>query len=80
MTKVIIIGEEPKTGKKPIEFIKACEADEWGSPMSEPKHCGNIELISKKFTSEFDLMFAYDDDDRGCGVLYLGHFNDGVVE
>jgi hypothetical protein len=80
MTKVIILGEQPeKKELKPIEFVKYLSSDsEFMSNCSNPQKYKNIELISKNYFKECDLMFAYDYD-REYGVLYLGHFNDGVV-
>jgi hypothetical protein len=81
MTKVIILGEQPeKKELKPIEFVKYLGSElKINSNPTEPKFWKNIELICRNYSSEpFDLMFAYDDN-RSGGVLYLGHFNDGVV-
>ena len=80
MTKVIIIGEQPeKKELKPIEFVKYLDYHlEFSSGCSSPKKWENIELICKNYFNKYDLMFAFDED-RNNGVLYLGHFNDGVV-
>jgi hypothetical protein len=81
MTNVIIIGEQPeKKELKPIQFVKYMNFElKINSDPSEPKLWKNIELICRNYSSQpFDLMFAYDDNRIG-GVLYLGHFNDGVV-
>jgi hypothetical protein len=40
-----------------------------------------IELICRDYMLGSDLMFAYNDpNDRSDGRLYIGNFNDGVVE
>jgi len=80
MTKVIILGKEPeKKELKPIEFVKYLDYHlEFSSGCSSPKKWENIELICKNHFNKYDLMFAFDED-RNNGVLYLGHFNDGVV-
>jgi hypothetical protein len=80
MTKVIIIGEQPeKKELKPIEFVKYLYSDSEFKPnCSNPQKFTNIELISKNYFKEYDLMFAYDEN-RSKGILYLGHFNDGIV-
>lgn len=44
-----------------------------------PRSWKNIELITKNYDQQFDIMYAYDDSRQG-GSLYLGHFNDGIVE
>lgn len=70
--------------KKPIEFVKIL--DHYGKILNavrEPYEFSNIELICFSYCKisgkNYDLIFAYDDDRNG-GSLYLGHFNDGVVE
>ena len=80
MTNVIIIGEQPeKKELKPIEFkLKLDSHHGFTSCFGSPKKWGNIELICKNYSTQYDLMFAYDDY-RQHGILYLGHFNDGIV-
>lgn len=80
MTKVTILGQEPKEVKKlkPIEFTENLTlAKEIDKNCLAPNRWENIELICAGGT--FDIMFAYNEDRNG-GCLYLGHFNDGVVE
>ena len=77
-TKVTIIGEDKPSSTKCIEFIKACQDGVWVTPITQPCEWANIELIARNFVGIFDLMFAYDTN-RRAGVLYLGHFNDGIV-
>lgn len=82
MTKVIILGQEPKEEKKlkPIEFkyslLSTCK--EFKVAVANPKNYLNIELICKDYGYSYDLMFAYDSN-RKEGTFYVGHFNDGVV-
>jgi hypothetical protein len=81
MTKVIIIGEQPeKKELKPIEFIYTFSVQHGAEETkTKPKIFQNIEFICKDYAGfGFDLMFAYNED-RNQGILYLGHFNDGVV-
>jgi hypothetical protein len=80
MTNVIIIGEQPeKKDLKPIEFVKYLDSDSaFDNKCAEPKQWKSIELISKNYFNKYDLMFAYDEN-RSRGILYLGHFNDGIV-
>jgi len=39
-------------------------------------------LICKNYNKSsedpYDLMYVYDDE-RNMGIIYLGHFNDGIV-
>jgi hypothetical protein len=40
-----------------------------------------IELVRERSHSHvFDLMFAYNKEERHLGQLFLGYWNDGVVE
>ncbi len=84
MTKVIVLGQEPKEEKKlkPIECVKYCLADSnWTKE--------NVGLSSYKFVylicrnwreSNFDLMICSDYENMTNGAIILGHFNDGIVE
>jgi hypothetical protein len=81
MTKVIILGEQPENKElEPIEFVKWLDSEfNFCKAESYPMEWKNIELICKNYQSHgFDLMFAYQDE-RNKGVLYLGHFNDGII-
>lgn len=84
MTKVIILGQEPKEEKKlkPIEFTTYINSTLYTQIdiSSPPRDWANVVLICRNWGKRsLDLFYAYDDDvDSGC--LYLGHFNDGVVE
>ena len=86
MTKTIILGEQKdKDAKKPIEFKYFLTEDiEINTPQGEfnsPSSFKFIELICKKYDQEHDLMFAYyDPNKRSEGLLYVGYWNDGVVE
>lgn len=80
MTKVVIIGEQSiEAPKKKIEFVKYFTKVGLSDAGSLPKQYENIELISLDYCSGYDLMFAYGKH-RSLGLLYLGHFNDGVVQ
>jgi hypothetical protein len=81
MTKVIILAEQPENKElKPIELVKWLDSEyNFCNAESNPMQWKNIELICKNYQSHgFDLMFAYDEN-RSGGILYLGHFNDGIV-
>lgn len=66
----------PKEGKK-IEFVFGMATDrELFNPHVTPSEYKNVELITRNF-GDYDLMIAYDDD-KDNGVLYLGHYNDGI--
>lgn len=62
----------------------------WEETVLEPCNYDYVELVTPKFMTvamcdrldqDMDLMFAYHKDDgREQGILYLGNFNDGVVQ
>ncbi len=85
MTTVTIIGEaKPIEKKKPIEFVKYLDSSinfqSVNKTVTIPTDYKFIELIRKSNSNQrYDIMFAYDYD-RSKGVIYLGHFNDGIVE
>lgn len=81
-TKCTVIGEtNTKKELQPITFSKVCENQSWKSAAGDfPSNWENIELIARDFTIDNkDLMFAFDNNRRD-GVLYIGHWNDGVAE
>jgi len=83
-TKRIVLGEEPKEKKlKPIVFIKCHPCEDTASikdPEYGPSHFDVIELVRRsKSQHHYDVMFAYDGD-RNPGCIYMGHWNDGVIE
>lgn len=85
--KIIIVGEKRESEpKKPIEFIKCLLLDGTLEATGDtPTNFNYIELIARNYGSlndqPFDLIFCYDNPNgRQDGVLYLGHWNDGVAE
>lgn len=72
--------------KKPIELclmFEGLELDDMfytlESAKTKPAEWENLVLIASNYRESFDLIYAYNllvSD----GVLYLGHWNDGVVE
>ena len=86
MTKTIVLGEQrEQTVKKPIEFftlITVADHDEvdYEPIRSKPYEFNYIELVSKNYAPNIDLLFAYNDpNDRGSGLLIIGRWNDGFV-
>lgn len=82
MTKTSTLVDQPTEKKKPIEFVKFLDAGlNFDTGCSKPSSWDNIKLLSKNYlSSKFDLMFAWNDKDPNHGILYLGHWNDEVVE
>lgn len=80
MTKIVILSQEPEEKeKKKIEFVNMLNPVHGILKATiNPNNYEYIELICRNYSPEFDIMFAYDDD-RSKGVLFIGHFNDGVV-
>ena len=86
MTKTIVLGEQRDLAvMKPIEFftlITVADHDEvdYEPIRSKPYELNYIELVSKNYAPNIDLLFAYNDpNDRGSGLLIIGRWNDGFV-
>lgn len=82
MTKVTIINEEstPVKKKKPIEFVKQISVNDGNvtTVKHHPKEFKNVCAILT-LKNEYDIFWCYDTN-PDFGFLYLGHYNDGVVE
>ena len=78
MTKVTILGDESKQKKKlkPIEVKMIIYSDgktqEYNTKLSAYKE---IKIIKINAYKSFDCIIITDDN-----IVFLGHFNDGVVE
>lgn len=86
ITKTIIIGQTDNETpiKKPIEFVHCLGKYDRKilnkSALALPNTWHYIELICKDYDG-MDLMFAYNNPEkRKKGYLYIGYWNDGVVE
>lgn len=82
MTKLIVLGEETQSKRgKPIEFESYLDHDlDFGDTPANPNQYKYVELICRDYFTGVDIMFAYDTpDDRGCGTLFIGKWNDGFV-
>lgn len=92
-TTVIVLGKaEGCKQQKPIEFrflmVDGHENPHLRKalPTDGPSNYAYVELIARNYCNvdiggRLDLMFAYNHpDNRTAGVLFLGKFNDGVVE
>lgn len=89
-TQTIIIGQtvENQRVKKVIKFekylsmsLQFIDYTEEKAKTSIPKTFNYIELICKDYIYNSDLMFAYTDpNSRKNGTLFIGKWNDGVVE
>ncbi len=83
MTKVIVIGESQPRIEGKIVFTHYLNGSyEMIKAESKPSDYNFIELITRNYGGgdRGDLMFAYNDlGGRDHGVLYVGHFNNGLV-
>lgn len=72
--------KDTKSDKKCIEFVKELlNGFEFYKAVGKPKGWDNVVLLSSDY-EKFDLIWAYDNNNNNDGLLYLGHWNDGVVE
>lgn len=80
MTKCTVFNPEQqkeKEDKKPIEFVTYIHSEGVAKVYNNlPHDYDNIVLIKR---GTLDTMLAYDTD-PDLGLIYLGHWNDGVVE
>lgn len=82
MTKVSTLFDEvPKKCLKPIEFCKYINevtGQLESSDLNSPMDFDNLKLINR---GDYDVIAAWDNDnDLSAVCVYLGHWNDGVVE
>lgn len=47
--------------------------------LETPDEYDYVELICRNYIDGMDIMFAYNKGEKEIGLLYFGHFNDGVV-
>lgn len=93
MTKVTSLDPATDTKKelKPIVFLYylnnfLMEADVAAENIlgahHTPAQFDNIQLICKDYLRGHDLMFAWNNapEERSHGYLFVGKFNDGIVE
>lgn len=84
MTKCIVLTTNYITDnsipKKPILFVEYLDVNKSirKDCIMKPKDYNTIELICTY--KSFDIMYAYQNNNRNNGTLYLGYWNDGVVE
>jgi hypothetical protein len=89
MTKIKHFGisTPSKPNLKPIELVKFINEDgDLGyieiSSSTIIKNWENVILmVDKKLSdSKYDIIYLYDDESPKDGIMYLGHWNDGVIE
>jgi len=83
MTKTSVFGQEaePKKEKKQIIFVKELSDNEIKRVPAEPAHWNHVMLLRKSDHNMcYDIMYAYDTGRENGGLIYLGYWNDGVVD
>ena len=81
-TKCIIIGNiNLHSNLKPIVFThKLLSTLEIVGTTQSPSQFKYLELISK-YSEYNDLIFGYNNPEiRSAGILFIGHWGDGIVE
>lgn len=84
MTNIKVFGEQEGLNKtlKPIELVSyLATINSTTSIISKASDFKNVELISRKYIGEMDLIFCYEEDRNNKNETYLclGYWNDGVV-
>lgn len=83
MTKVSVFGQQPVETKylKKIEFVKYVDNSgelRVSTRSQRPSVWQNVQLFDKAKFSKYDIIIAWDDNTE-AKVIFLGHWNDGVV-
>ena len=90
MTKIFKLEELQNTKKetktkelKPVElkfYVSFNDTNDikLTNPSLEPSDFDTVTLIETEFCGMLDLIFCK--DNWGVGLLYLGHWNDGIVK
>ena len=81
MTKTRVLFEEVEEKKlKPIEFKKILVSSftPYNGFLCKPNEYDELILITKKYDDNLDIILAKKKEN--LDVIYLGHWNDGVVE
>ena len=81
MTKTIVLGSPTESTIKKIKFTHSLQnSGSWSIASTPASAYEYVELISLGYSSNFDIMFAYDsNNNRADGVLYKGRWNDGIA-
>lgn len=80
MTKVTVFGQEEGKGKekKPIEFVHYLNDLGLHNTTHKPSLYTDVCLLGEAAFSSLDLIMAW--NNQGDKFLYIGHWNDGVVD
>jgi hypothetical protein len=79
-------AHKPKE-KKSIELVRYIDAninrpfaDVATDTSSVPTYWDNLRLVIKGDRDEFDVIAVWDDGSSTSPALYLGYWNDGIIE
>lgn len=75
-------NDQEESKKKPIKFVKFISEPTTSTvdtPVTDPSDWDYIDLIKREWHG-YDVMHAWNKNKPGKGILYLGYWNDGVVE
>lgn len=83
MTKVSVFGQQPTETKelKKIKFVKYFDNSgelKKSVRSQRPSEWHNVQLFDKSKIGQLDIIIAWDDNSE-ARVVFLGHWNDGVV-
>ena len=83
MTKVSVFGqqstEQPKRLKK-IEFVNTLtNKGSFIYALRKPESWDNVQLFRKSEGEKYDIIIAWDNSSPKSPIVYLGHWNDGIV-
>lgn len=82
MTKVSVFGQEATESKqlKPIEFVKVLTNNgSVNTSLRDAKSWDNVQLFRKSEGYKYDIIIAWDNSLPQYPMVYLGHWNDGVI-
>jgi hypothetical protein len=78
------VNPEPKKCIEFVRFIDTANHTQLDEVAISTKMWANawdhVRLVIKGNRNEFDTIAAWDDNSRESPALYLGHWNDGVVD
>ena len=83
-TRVSVFGQQPTETKelKKIEFVKSLNNDGEIKEVLEVQKVNswdNIQLLRRSEGDFYDIIMAWDNNDAHTPVIFLGHWNDGIV-
>ena len=87
-TKVLVLKEEYSDSTLAMKFPKYIEFIQYldsnlvitdKNMTAKPCDYDYIELITLDYSDKYSLMYAYDVGERADGTLFIGKWNEGIV-